>query len=179
MPRVYEVKPTPEKFCRHCGVALGRKRMNGRLEDRGVFLRRQFCDQTCMAKAMEKETCTSVSHSRMKANRTMKPSCEACNATGKLHVHHKDENPLNNDPSNLKTLCVSCHRRSHSPNFTATGEQRAPCAHCAKQSVKVGLCATHLTRLRRFGHPLAKKRKIGSAWVLMLHDGNLWFPFPS
>ena len=97
----------------------------------------------------------------------VKPNCEGCGTDKrKLHVHHRDENPLNNDPLNLQTLCASCHKLAHSPNFTATPIQRKPCAHCSKGAVKIGLCNTHLTRLRRYGDPLAKKIKIGSVWVL-------------
>lgn len=98
---------------------------------------------------------------------TAKPKCEACGTDKrKLHVHHKDENPLNNEPSNLQTLCVSCHRLAHSPNYLGTPTHRKPCLHCSKGSVKHGLCNTHLTREKRYGDPLMKKVKIGSAWVL-------------
>lgn len=30
-----------------------------------------------------------------------------------LHVHHIDEDKLNNDPGNLISLCATCHRRRH------------------------------------------------------------------
>lgn len=47
-----------------------------------------------------------------------KDHCEYC---GKDHletkltfvVHHRDGNPINNDPSNLITLCHSCHKLVH------------------------------------------------------------------
>lgn len=112
--------------------------------------------------------------------RTVAKACHTCGAMKvRLHVHHKDENPLNNERSNLVTLCASCHSRSHSLNFTETGGQRRPCAHCKQPSMKNGLCFTHTTRRKRYGHPLAKKRKVGSTWQLMLHDGKSWLPFPS
>lgn len=38
-----------------------------------------------------------------------KSSCENCSSTKHLMVHHKDGNRKNNKPSNLKTLCWSCH----------------------------------------------------------------------
>ena len=164
MPR--PAKPTPERFCKACSAKMERKRISGRLEDLAVFKRRAFCDRTCMAAAMEKDRCTNVSHSRSKASKQMKPVCEACGAKGKLHVHHKDADPLNNDPSNLRTLCPRCHRRSHSPNFMADGVTRKPCKHCANPSVKLGLCYSHLTRFNRHGDPLAVKIKTGSSWHL-------------
>ena len=39
------------------------------------------------------------------------PICSECGESDieKLHVHHKDHNHSNNDISNLKWLCVSCH----------------------------------------------------------------------
>ena len=167
--------------CRHCGKELVRKRFPSGLEDATRFALRKFCNRRCMAASMEGTIkILNAKNSRRQSAKRVRPTCEACGTSKrKMHVHHRDENPLNNSPSNLRTLCVSCHSRSHSPNFTETGEQRTNCAHCSNPSIKLGLCATHLTRFRRFGHPLAKKRKIGSAWVLMLHDGKEWSDFPS
>lgn len=171
-------KPDPEKYCRSCGKMLSRKRFKKTLEDMTAFLKRKYCNRRCMAQAMVKPICKSVSHSRMKAHKTILIRCEICGLPAK-HVHHRDENPHNNEPKNLQTLCVSCHSRCHSPNFTETGERRVNCQYCNKPSMKRGLCYLHLSRFKRFGHPLAKKRKIGLHWVLMLHDGDTWIPFPS
>lgn len=159
-------KAAAAKQCKACHAAMTRKRINGRLEDLGVFSRRIYCDQACMAKGMVKEQCVSISHSRLKASRLVKPQCERCGVVGRLHVHHKDEDPFNNTPSNLMTLCPRCHRQSHSPNFMADGETRKPCKHCARPSVKAGLCSSHLSRRQRFGNPLAVKIKTASGWVL-------------
>lgn len=169
-------KQAPEKYCRHCGKRLERKRFNGRLEDLSAFSRRVYCNRKCMANGMEKEHVAHASTSREKANRTRKESCELCGAAGvKLHVHHVDSDPFNNSPSNLKTLCASCHRRCHSPNWEDDGKKPKPCHYCAAPSVKRGLCHTHLSRRWRFGHPLARKRKVGSQWVLMYERGGEWF----
>jgi hypothetical protein len=99
------------------------------------------------------------------------PQCELCGTNKrKLHVHHKDHNPENNDPKNLQTLCASCHKVSHSPNYTGTPPRRKPCAYCLKPVARKGLCNTHLTRLKRHGHPLGKKFKTASGWVSGLAD---------
>jgi hypothetical protein len=171
---------TPVSSCKACGTPLTQKRFSsGVLESPSMLKRRKYCDQACMAKGQHKDTCSSISHSRSKSHQQIEEACENCGATGYLHVHHVDENPRNNAPLNLKTLCVSCHSRTHSPNFTETGEHRAHCQHCEAPSVKRGWCATHLSRYKRYGHPLGKKQKTASGWVLMLHDGKSWSPFHS
>ena len=43
--------------------------------------------------------------------------CEICNCRRGLEVHHIDKDRMNNDPSNLITLCESCHQRVHSQNL--------------------------------------------------------------
>lgn len=46
------------------------------------------------------------------------------------HVHHIDENPLNNDISNLKVMSNSDHAREHMQKFFDT---TAMCAWCGKE----------------------------------------------
>ena len=167
--------------CKQCSTPLVRKRFNGRLEDNGRFEKRVFCDRSCMADWMEGQIKNlTPQNSRRQSAKTVGQMCEVCQATEtSFHVHHVDENPLNNDPSNLRTLCVSCHSRSHSPNFTDDGSRRVDCVYCSAPSMKRGLCFAHLSREKRHGHPLAKMRKVGSDWVLMLEHGGKWFPFRS
>ncbi len=166
--------------CKNCGKPLEQKRFSsGVLESPSMMAKRKFCDRSCMAASMEGAIKVMNPHnSRRQSAKGAKGKCEICAVTARLQVHHQDQNPLNNEASNLRTLCASCHRRCHSPNFTATGEQRRPCKHCEMPSVKLGMCETHLSRFRRYGNPLAKKRKTASGWVLMLHDGKKWSPLP-
>jgi late competence protein required for DNA uptake (superfamily II DNA/RNA helicase) len=42
-----------------------------------------------------------------------KEKCERCGKTEKRCVHHQDRNHHNNSPSNLVTLCRSCHMLEH------------------------------------------------------------------
>lgn len=165
MPR--KPKPDPIKYCERCGAVLKRQRFNGTLEDMGAFSRRHYCNRICMAAAMEGKIRNLTPHSsRYQSAKQAKLRCEHCGMAGRRHVHHKDENPLNNDPANLQTLCVFCHRQAHSPYVNKTTGQRIACSHCSKPARQRGLCWTHLTRFRRYGDPLMKKLKRGSIWIL-------------
>lgn len=159
-------KPTPRKVCPACKRLMTRRIYRGWVEDLAAFMRRVYCDRACMAVGMQKDRCASPSHSRAKAHRHVRPRCERCGKTGRLHVHHVDEDPFNNTPSNLRTLCASCHRHMHSPNFIAATAMRKPCTYCARPSAKAGLCHSHLSRRQRFGNPLAVKIRTGSGWIL-------------
>lgn len=104
------ILPVPEKNCETCGTPLERKRYNGRLEDRGVFLRRRFCNLSC---SKVKASVQANSH-RWRARRVMRPTvCETCGTTVDLHIHHKDRDVTNNRPENLASLCSSCHLKLH------------------------------------------------------------------
>ena len=178
MPRPQ--KKAPKKRCRECGKVMSRKRYKGALEDLGAFKRRKFCDRQCMAANMQGTIkVPSDRNSRRQSAKSVKDQCEICGRDDtRLLVHHLDENPQNNSQGNLMTLCGSCHCHIHSPNFMDDGKTRKNCLYCSAPSVKKQMCNTHLSRLKRYGHPLGKKRKIGSEWVLMLHDGESWSPFP-
>lgn len=103
-------KADPPKNCLACGEPLVRKRYNGRLEDRTRFLKRWHCDQSCANTRLEIQ----VDSHRWRARQIMpRRKCSACGAEERLHVHHKDRNPANNDPANLEVLCGSCHLLLH------------------------------------------------------------------
>lgn len=102
-------KPDPIRHCPVCGGLMERKRYNGRLEDRTRFLARLTCGPSCGG---TKDTVTKDAlHWRARKHR--KPNCQECQTDNDLHVHHIDRNPANNDPSNLMTLCSSCHLKLH------------------------------------------------------------------
>lgn len=54
---------------------------------------------------------------REKAKAAAGYACQECGAhpdkPNKLQAHHIDGNRLNNDPSNIRVLCRSCHNRVH------------------------------------------------------------------
>jgi HNH endonuclease. len=102
-------KQLPDKVCPACGATFNRKRYRGTLEDSGRYRTRIYCSQSC---ANTRREVTKSGH-HWRAQRHRKDSCQACSATTDLHVHHKDRDHTNNDPSNLMTLCASCHLRLH------------------------------------------------------------------
>jgi len=105
------VLPVPEKFCKRCEKQLHRKRYGSRLEDRSVFMRRQYCSLHCSnSRGNWGESPTAK---RREAHKSVKHRCEVCGTKANLHVHHIDLNYQNNLPENLQTLCSSCHKRTH------------------------------------------------------------------
>ena len=104
-------KEDPAKDCEICGTPLTRKRFaSGRLEDRNVFLKRTHCSLSC---ANTRRVIQADSHRHRARRIKVKELCEDCGTTEKLHIHHKDKNPANNDLSNLAVLCSSCHKKLH------------------------------------------------------------------
>ena len=105
-------KAEPEKYCLICGIRLERKRMgeNGRLEDLGVFKRRNHCSLKC-ANTRMRPSHWGTYHWRARKHRKL--LCEACGWMEHLHAHHVDGKPENNEKENIQTLCVYCHNFLH------------------------------------------------------------------
>lgn len=62
-------------------------------------------------------------------------------------VHHKDENKLNNDPTNLEVLeSQAAHARLH-----FTKHECCTVAGCGRKHKSNGYCAMHESRRRRYG----------------------------
>lgn len=148
------------RSCKQCGATMSRKRFNGSLEDRGAYSKRVFCDRSCMSAWMTgKIKVPNDRNGRRNAARLVKEACEICaRSDSRLHVHHVDKNPLNNEQSNLRTLCGSCHRIAHSPNYEGFPPKKIRCALCENPVYRRGYCFTHLSRIRRHGDPLIVKR---------------------
>lgn len=126
-------KKTPEKYCSFCGKKMERKRINGRLEDLGVFKRRKYCGMECMRKSFvktkgEDQSWGPAHHSARKIVYliyNMEKKCEICGSDKNIDVHHKDCNPNNNDRSNLMLVCRSCHMKIHRRKmFIETGPDK-------------------------------------------------------
>jgi hypothetical protein len=122
-PRMAE----PTKTCAYCGAPMERVRYNGRLEDLGRFRRRRYCGLTCMGLAkMTAEPTLAALRSRARKFRGM--VCEACKTTENVQVHHLDNDPSNNAPGNLMTLCGSCHTKWHWRHGKTIPKRRSPAA---------------------------------------------------
>ena len=104
-------KQDPQKTCELCKEPLTRSRFrSGRLEDRGVFLRRRWCSQKGGQAVPDS---TAIQTLRARAQKLRKAACERCGATKKLHAHHKNKNIADNTVENIETLCRSCHDAHH------------------------------------------------------------------
>lgn len=107
-------KDEPRRYCHFCGARLERKRINGRLEDLGVFKRRKYCDFVCMGMGQRKGSDDLSRQGHLwRSRQHRKDACERCGTRERLHVHHEDGNWQNADPSNLVTLCATCHLKLH------------------------------------------------------------------
>lgn len=54
-----------------------------------------------------------MSIKRKNARNHRKLYCEICDSTKDLHGHHIDRNHSNDSPENIRTLCNSCHGKTH------------------------------------------------------------------
>lgn len=158
--RIYPIKPDPEKYCEYCGKLMHRVRFSsGRLEDLTAFKRRKYCDRTCMRKAyikFDNEQSWSDAHTTArKVNELFndnQDTCELCGKVGRVDVHHIDENPQNNNPSNLQVLCRSCHMKIHRSRKICIVDGCNNFSSC-----KEGYCDKHGYRYKRYGSPFIVK----------------------
>jgi HNH endonuclease len=133
--------------CLYCHQPLIRK-----TNERAVsFERRKYCNYQCVADGRRKHDASRTAFKRH-YRKFKKLNCERCNATGKLSIHHLDRNFRNNDPSNLQTLCGSCHSLLHHTAGECPGPKRRghpPCFICGAPSHAKRLCGLHYQQLRR------------------------------
>ena len=142
--------PDPQKTCEKCGETITRKTYRGRMEDRGVFLRRRFCDLRCAWEAQRVEV-PSLSTLRSRNPPLRKPSCQECGSTHLVSLHHIDGDPANNARANTMTLCGSCHTKWHWRHGKRPNPKKATtCFVCgrAEPRIKRGMCGMHYQRWR-------------------------------
>lgn len=168
MPR----KPEPEKYCPVCKARMIRKRMSGRLEDLAQFTRRKYCDRKCMAKGLTRKTVSKSMHHK-RARKFIMDFCETCRTDENLAVHHIDNDPTNNERSNLMTLCGSCHTHWHwEHGKKAIPRSNHACRVCGQPARKLRMCQKHYQRFRKYGDPCLTKKWNGSSFQLTRDSGT-------
>lgn len=146
-------KPDEIKHCKLCGELMRRKRLkNGELESNLHFRKRKYCNRECMKRAfaLKVDKASTESNSRASARLRMKyfigyESCQECGSSENLDVHHIDENPYNNELSNLMLLCRSCHIKTH--------RKGTVCVICGDKHKGLGYCDKHYQRFKKYGDP--------------------------
>ena len=151
------------KCCERCGAAMTRQRFGDRLEDASVFLKRQFCSLSCAN--TRGNWGLSATARRRAAHKMVKPHCEICGRSrGTMHVHHRDENFTNNDPTNLQTLCPSCHKKEHLSLKLSASAQDSPGSLSPETSETVSDgCAPTAMRSSRSKRPFSSKPSLKRA----------------
>jgi len=110
IPIATQAKKTESKICKKCGELFNRRRFGNRLEDFTRWNQRIYCSKQCNYIRPEGQ---SKGYYHRIARNFVNQSCSICGNIKNLDVHHKDRNWENNEPSNLETLCHSCHMKLH------------------------------------------------------------------
>lgn len=160
-----------DKTCLTCAKPFNRNRYGNQLEDSTRFQQRKYC---CLSCANTRQQIKRDQY-HQRARRFRAAMCETCGAGTGLHVHHKDENITNNDPSNLQTLCGSCHLRWHWANGKTMPKRQSVCKICGTPARKLDMCQKHYQRFRKYGDPCLTKRgnRLGSFFVREDSSGSL------
>lgn len=102
-----------EKTCPVCEKPFKRRRFGNRLEDYSRFQNRIYCSKSCSAHRRIDDMNKNRTAYHNLARKHREGYCAICGSTEHLQVHHLDRNIKNNSPSNLETLCQSCHMKLH------------------------------------------------------------------
>jgi hypothetical protein len=116
------------KKCERCGVLMTRRRMpSGTLEDMGSWNRRRFCSLSC---ANSRPHSTKKQTYLWRARKLIGSECAACGRKTRLQAHHIDGDQSHNQPENIQTLCITCHRYLHATasrlGWTVPGKLASP-----------------------------------------------------
>lgn len=150
MPQTKGIEPI--KHCEVCGVLMTRKKFTKKWEDMARFKARKVCSMACLAIYKTKDEPTRTAYHK-RAQKLLGDRCETCGATENLDAHHKDLDITNNDPSNVATLCHSCHMKWHHASGTRPENVRKSCSICGLPAKGYGYCSKHYFRFRRHGDP--------------------------
>lgn len=84
-----------------------------RLEDYTRFQNRIYCSKSCSARRNYDSLDKSRDAFQLEARKYRKEYCEHCGSSVSVQIHHIDSNWKNNSPSNLMSLCKTCHMKLH------------------------------------------------------------------
>ncbi len=100
------------RLCLNCGKPVIHNPKSH--ESKAVLANRFCCSRSCANRYRRKDAGDlGVRAARLRARKYVKTGCERCGNKYGLQVHHIDNDPWNNDPMNLVTLCETCHDRKH------------------------------------------------------------------
>lgn len=100
-----------DKICKTCGNSFNRSLFGKRLEDATRYKKRKYCTKSCAS--FRKDALVNRSVFSLEAKALRQTICETCGANQDLAAHHKNGNITENQPSNIQTLCRSCHTSLH------------------------------------------------------------------
>jgi len=97
---------------------------------------------------------------RARSQFSLAPTCAKCGVKRekynyvRLERHHKDGNPLNNDPSNIETLCRNCHMEVDGRIIWNNPDKWHECIICGqkKYPLRKGRCEACNSYRRYHGH---------------------------
>ena len=166
---VGKAKQVSDKICQTCGISFNRTRFaSGVLEDLTRYRARRFCSISCAG--VRQNVKPQAFHQQARKFRGEK--CETCGTTENLHVHHVDHNPRNNDPSNLQTLCASCHLKLHWAIGRTLPKRQSVCKICGEPAKSLDMCQKHYQRFRKYGEPCLTKRGNGLGVYFVREDSS-------
>lgn len=96
----------PRKLCKNCY----KEKLKFLKEWANHFRKTKVAQQT--THEVSSVTLTKKTTTRKKTSSSLS-LCEICSIKPAEHIHHKDLNHKNNDPSNLQPVCTLCHAKIH------------------------------------------------------------------
>ena len=124
----YRPSGPAQKYCSTCGKQ--RKKENNRINSYNWRVREGLIEKPGVGSGGNQENENNPARKNGKstiwqAKRFRKDCCELCGSTRNIDLHHKNKNRRDWNPSNLQTLCRSCHASAHQSqrNFLRSGKK--------------------------------------------------------
>lgn len=97
--------------------------------------------------------------------------CHECGTTKNIHLHHINENRLDNSPNNLKALCNSCHNILHITT-------RKKCSKCNQLLTASHKCPSKYLRHKWAKRNVAARKRCRKCGRLLGKDKHVCGPHP-